>query len=256
MLRINGLMKQFGGLVAVREVGFEAGPGEIVGLIGPNGAGKTTVFNLITGVLHPDQGEIIFQDRRLNGLRPYQIASLGIRRTFQNLELFTNLTAAENVMVGGYRDSGAGFAGSLFRRPGPMKQERELYEKALHLLARLGLEHSADLPAGSLPFGQQRLLEIARALAGEPQVLLLDEPAAGLNHSESRDLAEFMRSLAQAGYAIVLVEHDMETVMSVADRMVVLNFGSVIATGTPAEIQANQEVITAYLGKEEDEYAC
>ncbi len=256
MLRVDGLVKQFGGLVAVRGVCFDTRPGEVLGLIGPNGAGKTTVFNLITGMLRPDQGEILFNGRRLNGLRPYQIASLGIRRTFQNLELFTNLTVAENVMVGGYLGSRVGFAGSLFRRPGPMRQERILYEKALELLALLGLEDSADLPAGSLPFGRQRLLEIVRALAGEPEVLLLDEPAAGLNHSESRDLAEFIRSLAQAGYALVLVEHDMETVMSVADRIVVLNFGEVIATGTPAEIQADQEVIAAYLGKEEGADIC
>lgn len=252
MLRVSGLRKQFGGLVAVREVGFTARPGEVLGLIGPNGAGKTTVFNLISGVLRPDRGEIRYRDRLLNGLKMHEIAALGIRRTFQNLELFTNLTVAENVMVGGYGGNGVGFTRSLFRRPGPLEQERILRAKAMALLARLGLADRADSPAGSLPFGQQRLLEIARALAGKPKVLLLDEPAAGLNHAESRELAVFMRSLAEAGHAVVLVEHDMETVMGVADRMVVLNFGAVIATGTPAEIRAHPAVIEAYLGREED----
>ncbi|MEW6726401.1 MAG: ABC transporter ATP-binding protein [Bacillota bacterium] len=250
MLRVKELTKRFGGLLAVFGVNFEVNPGEILALIGPNGAGKTTVFNLVTGVLQPNGGEILFDDRRLNGLKPFQIAALGIRRTFQNLELFTTLTVAENVMVGAYHTCRAGFCRSLLRRPGAMKEDQKLYDKALALLAQVELADKADWPAGSLPFGQQRLLEIARALAGEPKVLLLDEPAAGLNHDESRRLARFLRSLADSGLALALVEHDMETVMGVADRIVVLNFGTVIATGTVAEIQQNPEVIAAYLGKE------
>lgn len=252
MLHVKGLTKRFGGLVAVNRVNFEVNAGEILALIGPNGAGKTTVFNLITGMLQPDAGEISFKGRRINGLKPFQIATLGISRTFQNLELFTTLTAAENVMMGAYRLSRAGFCRSILRRPGITREDRELYRKAAVILEQLGLAEKADMLASNLPFGQQRLLEIARSLALEPEILLLDEPAAGLNATESRELARFLRALQGNGNTLVLVEHDMDTVMDVADRLVVLNFGTVIATGTPVEIQRHPEVIAAYLGEEEE----
>lgn len=255
MLILKNVTKRFGGLLAVNNVSFTVEKGEILALIGPNGAGKTTLFNLITGNLRPDGGEIFFKGRKLNGLKPFQIARLGIARTFQNLELFPTLTTAENVMVGFYRRNPTGFFRSLLRRPGTMRQELELYREATQILAQLGLAAKADWPASSLPFGQQRLLEIARALAGKPELVLLDEPAAGLNHTESEELARFLRSLVKAGHTLVLVEHDMDTVMGVADRIVVLNFGTVIATGTPKEIQRHPEVIAAYLGREEEE-AC
>lgn len=255
MFAVNNLTKRFGGLLALNRVSFSLERGEILALIGPNGAGKTTLFNVVTGNLRPDEGEIIFKDRRLNGLKPFQIARLGISRTFQNLELFTTLTVAENVMVGFYRLHRTGFFKALLRRPGVMREDRELYRESVRLLNRLGLADKADWPAGSLPFGQQRLLEIARALAGQPEILLLDEPAAGLNNAESEALARFLRTLPEAGHTLILVEHDMDTVMGLADRVVVLNFGTVIATGTPAEIQRNREVIAAYLGEEEEE-AC
>ncbi|MEW6183898.1 MAG: ABC transporter ATP-binding protein [Bacillota bacterium] len=255
MLEVREITKVFGGLIALNRVGFKTRTGGILGLIGPNGAGKTTIFNLITGVLKPDGGQVIFQERPLTGLQPFQIAELGIGRTFQNLELFTNLTVAENVMVGAFRKSRVGFMRSVFRRPGTMREDQKLYREIVGLLDRLGLAEYADLPAGNLPFGQQRLLEIARALAAQPKILLLDEPAAGLNPKESQELARFLRSLCDRGYSLVLVEHDMETVMSLADEVVVLNFGTVIATGTPAEVQSNPEVIAAYLGEGEEE-AC
>jgi branched-chain amino acid transport system ATP-binding protein len=252
MLYVKGLTKGFGGLLAVNRVSFEVKQRQILALIGPNGAGKTTVFNLITGLLRPDEGEIYFRQHRLNRLKPFQIAALGIGRTFQNLELFTNLTVAENVMVGAYRLERAGFCRSLFRRPGTMREDLALYRRTLELLEPLGLADKADAHAGDLPFGQQRLLEIARALAARPEILLLDEPAAGLNPAESRELARFLRSLVDKGQTLLLVEHDMETVMSLADEVVVLNFGTVIATGTPTEVQGNPAVIAAYLGEEEE----
>ncbi len=255
MLEIKELTKSFGGLIAVNRVSLKAREGGILALIGPNGAGKTTIFNLITGVSQPDEGAIFFQGRRINRLLPFQIAALGISRTFQNLELFTNLTVVENVMVGAYRKSRAGFWKSVFRRPGATKEDRLLYQEALGLLDQLGLTLYADEPAGNLPFGQQRLLEIARALAARPKILLLDEPAAGLNPNESRELAVFLRGLVNQGYSLILVEHDMETVMSLADEVVVMNFGTVIASGEPGEVQQNTEVIAAYLGEEEEE-AC
>jgi branched-chain amino acid transport system ATP-binding protein len=255
MLEIKELTKSFGGLIAVNRVSLKARQGGILALIGPNGAGKTTIFNLITGVSQPDEGAILFEGRRINRLLPFQIAALGISRTFQNLELFTNLTVVENVLVGAFRKSRVGFWKSVFRRPGTTKEDRLLYAEAMGILDQLGLAFYADQPAGNLPFGQQRLLEIARALAARPKILLLDEPAAGLNANESRELAVFLRKLVNQGYTLILVEHDMETVMSLADEVVVMNFGMVIASGKPSEVQQNTEVIAAYLGEGEEE-AC
>lgn len=251
MLEVRSLTKTFGGLVAVNRADFTVTPGEILAVIGPNGAGKTTIFNVITGILAPDEGEIRFQNRLLNRMKPYQIARLGISRTFQNLELFRTMTVAENVMVGAYTRDTTGFIGAMLRRPGTSLQDRERYAEAVEILRGVGLADYADEQADSLPFGLQRLLEIARALASRPKLVLLDEPAAGLNASESQALVGVLRSLQEQGLTFVLVEHDMTTVMDVADRIVVLNFGSVIAAGAPAEIRSNAEVIRAYLGEDE-----
>lgn len=254
LLEVRDLTKHFGGVAAVQDVGFEVCEGSIFALIGPNGAGKTTLFNLITGMLKPDRGFISFQGKGLDGLRPHQIAGAGITRTYQNLQLFSNMTVLENVMTGAHLRGKNCFLRSMFRRPGICPEDKLLRAEALGLLAEVGLDSAADLPASALPFGQQRLLEIARALASRPGLVLFDEPAAGLNSSETKTLAAYLKKLRKGGLTMVLVEHDMETVMEVADRILVLNFGQGIAEGTPAQIQANPEVIRAYLG-EDDEIA-
>lgn len=252
ILEVKGLTKHFGGVMAVNKVDFEVVRGEIFALIGPNGAGKTTVFNLITGMFPPDGGEITYQGKNILGLKPYQIRGRGIARTFQNLQLFSNLTAVENVMAGAYLSGRKGFIQSLLRLPGVAGEEAAVRQRSLACMAELGLEGDADLPAPTLPFGKQRLLELARALAGSPELLLLDEPASGLNSAETRQLAAYLKKLREKGLTMILVEHDMDTVMEVADRILVLNFGMTIAAGTPEEIQNDDLVKKAYLGEEED----
>lgn len=251
LLEIKGLTKHFGGVAAAKDISFNVCEGEIFSLIGPNGAGKTTVFNLITGMLEPDAGTVVFQGKSLAGLKPHQIAAAGITRTYQNLQLFGGMTVLENVMTGAHLKGKTGFIKSLFRRPGSSAEDKRITEEALALLKEVGLEEQADLPAAALPFGQQRLLEIARALASGPRLILLDEPAAGLNSAETRDLAEYLKRLREQGQSMILVEHDMETVMEAADRILALDFGLPIAQGAPAEIQANKEVIKAYLGEDD-----
>ncbi|MBI4610182.1 MAG: ABC transporter ATP-binding protein [Candidatus Rokubacteria bacterium] len=251
LLEVRGLRKEFGGVVAVGGVSFEVRSGEIRAIIGPNGAGKTTIFNLINGLFPLNRGEVRFRGRLLNGLRPADRAALGIARTFQNLQIFTNMTVLENVMVGRHRKSGSGFLSTAFRTSRARREEREILEAARGCLDFVGLEERRDDPAGSLPFGQQRLLEIARALAMEPVLLLLDEPAAGLNPIEVGRLAELTYAIRERGITILLVEHLMDLVMRVSENILVLNYGEVLAQGPPAAIREDPAVIDAYLGVEE-----
>ena len=249
-LSAQGISKTFGGVVAVADVTFEIPADEIRAIIGPNGAGKTTIFNLITGIFPLDRGEIRFKDHGLDGLSTWQRAQLGIARTFQNLQIFTNMTVLENAMVGRHRQSRAGLLAAAFRTPGSRREEARIREQALACLELVGLAERAQDPAGSLPFGQQRLLEIARCLATEPTLLLLDEPAAGLNLAESEALGQLILGLRGRGITILLVEHLMDLVMGISDSVLVLNYGQVLAHGSPEAVQNNPAVIEAYLGAE------
>jgi branched-chain amino acid transport system ATP-binding protein len=250
ILQVRDLRKEFGGLMAVFDVSFDVVPGEIVALIGPNGAGKTTIFNLISGVLPPTGGTVHLNGHLLNGLKPHAIAGLGLARTFQSLRLFGNMTALENVMVGRHVKTGYGLFGAALRLPRARREEQLMRARAMEHLARVGLANKAGENTMSLSFGQQRLIEIARALATEPRLLLLDEAGSGLNQPEKEELEHLIRAIRDDGTTVLLVEHDMQFVMSLADRIVVLDYGQKIAQGTPAQIQANERVIDAYLGEE------
>jgi len=248
ILEVRNLNRRFGGLQAVAEVSFAVAPNQIKAVIGPNGAGKTTLFNLISGAIPADSGQVVFQGREIQGQQPWQIASGGVARTYQNIKLFPGMTALENVMVGRHCRSRAGFAAGMLNLPWTWKEEREIREKSLELLELLEIGDLADVDATSLAFGQQRAVEFARALAAEPALLLLDEPAAGLNMQETSEVARLISRIRERGVTVLLVEHDMSLVMEISDEIVVLSFGQKIAEGTPVAIQHNQEVVRIYLG--------
>jgi len=250
LLQIDSVYKAFGGVQASCDISFDVDSNIVLGLIGPNGAGKTTLFNLITGVYAADKGRILFDQMDICGKKINELVELGITRTFQNVELFNSMTVLENVMVGQHVITKCGFLGAAFRIPWIIKEEKKARNDAMELLSFVGLDKFAEKKSGDLPFGWQRLLEIARALASMPKLLLLDEPAAGLNAVETAQLGELIGKILNLGVSIILVEHDMSLTMNISDKIVVLNHGKMLAQGTPREIQSNEAVMTAYLGRE------
>ena len=256
IFEVQGLTKKFGGLTAVDDVSFFVEKGKIKGIIGPNGAGKTSIFNLISGFYPFSSGEILFKGIKLGGLKAHKIASLGISRTFQNLQVFENMTVVENVMMGFHCRAKAGIFAALVRSPVSRKEDRWILEKSLEKLAVVGLEAKAYESSENLSYGEQKFLELARVLASDPEIILLDEPASGLNSEEIRGLSSLIESIQGQGVSILLVEHNMKFIMNICHDILVLNYGKVIADCCPEEVQSNQEVVKAYLGEGADFAEC
>jgi ABC-type branched-subunit amino acid transport system ATPase component len=249
MLEVRSLTQRFGGITALEDISFTIAKGDITGVIGPNGAGKTTLFNIVTGIYTQSSGSVFLEGADISSLPPEKLAPKGLVRTFQNIELFGNMTVLENVMLGLHTRSSSGILACMGKTPWHLREERFIREQAAEWLDFCGISGLAEQKAANLPFGKGRMLEIARAMAVKPLIMLMDEPAAGLNNRETNELATLIRKIRATGVTVALVEHDMELVMDICDRIIVLNLGRKLAEGTPREIQENQAVISAYLGE-------